>query len=153
MLYLVRHAKAGNRSAWTDPDELRPLSASGWTQAQSLAERLAPLCSGTLISSPYVRCVQTLEPLATMLDTVVATDDRLAEGLDCSGALDLLASVADGAALCSHGDIIPDTIAALQRRGCTFLTEPDWRKASVWVLRRSRKGDIIEAEAWAPPDR
>jgi len=153
MLYLVRHAKAGNRSEWQQADELRPLSVSGWLQARGLAERLAPLCSATLVSSPYVRCVQTLEPLATVLGTQVAVDPCLAEGSDYEGALQLLATLAEGAVLCSHGDVIPDTIAALERRGCAFDTEPDWRKASIWVLRRAANGDITEASAWPPPDR
>ena len=50
--------------------------------------------------------------------------------------LDLIAEVKDGAVLCSHGDVIPATVEALVRRGMQLKTEPDWRKASVWVLRR-----------------
>ena len=63
-LYLVRHAKAGERRLWEDDDIDRPMSAKGWKQAELLGERLAALDVGTLLSSPYVRCVQTLEPLA-----------------------------------------------------------------------------------------
>ncbi len=152
MLYFVRHAKAGNRSRWTGDDRLRPLSKNGQQQADALAARLASLVSGDLVSSPYLRCVQTLDPLAAQLARVVRHDDRLAEGMAYDGALALLGELPDGSALCSHGDVIPDTMAALQRRGCTFLTEPDWRKASVWVLTRDAAGAITEATAWPPPD-
>ena len=68
------------------------------------------------------------------------------------GALDLLESLPDGSVLCSHGDVIPDTMAALERRGCTFVGEPNWRKASVWVLTRNDAGQVIEATAWPPPE-
>lgn len=152
LLYLVRHAKAGSRSDWTGDDRERPLSKAGWRQAHALAEKLAPLADGgELVSSPYLRCVQTLEPLAAALDLTVAADERLAEGDDFRGALDLLTHLPAGSVLCSHGDVIPDTIAALERRGCRFVGEPDWRKASVWVLRRGADGTISEARAWPPP--
>ncbi len=151
MLYVVRHAKAGDRSKWQGPDELRPLSAGGWRQAEALADWLAPRCTQTLISSPYVRCMQTLQPLATMLGVEVTADARLAEGREFDGALELLLTVPDGAVLCSHGDVIPDTINALERRGCMFHTEPDWRKASVWELVRTADGRLSDATCWSPP--
>jgi 8-oxo-dGTP diphosphatase len=53
--------------------------------------------------------------------------------------------------LCSHGDVIPETIDALARRGCEIVGEPDWRKASVWQLGRESDGSIIEATASPPP--
>ena len=45
-------------------DRLRPLSGKGRAQSVLLADRLAPLAVGTLVSSPYLRCVETLQPLA-----------------------------------------------------------------------------------------
>lgn len=151
MLYLVRHAKAGSRSEWDGDDFTRPLTGKGRRQSIVIAERLLPQANGALISSPFVRCVQTLEPLAARLDVAVATDDGLAEGTGFSGALDLLTTLPDGSVLCSHGDVIPETIGALMRRGCVVIGEPDWRKASVWQLLRGYDGAINEATAWPPP--
>ncbi len=152
MLYLVRHAKAGERAAWRGDDRLRPLSKEGRRQADALARLLARHTTGELVSSPYERCVQTLHPLAAVLRLPVRDDARLAEGTGFEGALDLLAEVPDGSVLCSHGDLIPDTIGALQRRGCEIVGEPNWRKASVWVLQRNADGQVVEATAWPPPD-
>jgi phosphohistidine phosphatase SixA len=151
MLYLVRHAKAGSRSEWTSDDHLRPLSGKGRAQAVQIADRLAAFTTGELVSSPYLRCVETLQPLAERIDGAVRADARLAEDAGFEGALALLDEVPDGSVLCSHGDVIPATIGALQRRGCRILTEPDWRKASIWVLTRTSDG-ITEAIAWPPPD-
>lgn len=151
MLYLVRHAKAGSRSEWVGDDHLRPLSSKGRLQSESLADRLAPLATGELVSSPYLRCVETLQPLAARLESAVRSDERLAEDTGYVGALALLAELPDGSVLCSHGDVIPETIGALQRRGTAVLTEPDWRKASVWVLERDGDGTITSATVWAPP--
>jgi 8-oxo-dGTP diphosphatase len=151
MLYLVRHAKAGSRSHWVGDDRLRPLSAKGRAQSEALAARLAPLVTGDLVSSPYLRCIETLQPLAARLDTAVRTDERLAENTGFAGTVDLLGELPDGSVLSSHGDVIPDTISALQRRGTAVLSEPDWRKASVWVLERDTDGSIGAATVWAPP--
>ena len=154
-LYLVRHAKAGDRSRWVGDDRERPLTAKGEAQAAALAERLAPLCTGDLVSSPYLRCVQTIEQLAAAVGRPVRTDERLAEDTGFAGALALIEELPDGSVLCSHGDVIPDTIAALERRGCRIDGAPDWRKASVWVLTTERSGgDVVvtNAHAWPPPD-
>jgi len=152
MLYLVRHAKAGSRHEWRGDDRQRPLSKEGRRQADALARKLARLAEGQLLSSPYVRCEQTLEPLASVVRLPIVLDERLAEATGFEGALELLTQAPDGSVLCSHGDVIPDTIAALERRGCTFVGEPDWRKASVWALRRDDQGQVVEATAWPPPD-
>lgn len=151
-LYLVRHAKAGERASWTGPDEARPLSKKGRRQSDALAARLSPLATGVLVSSPYVRCVQTLEPLAALLGGAeVQIDDRLAEENPASAAIELLDELEDGSVLCSHGDVIPATIDALVRRGLELRSDPDWRKASVWAIDRSRSGRYSRARAWPPP--
>jgi 8-oxo-dGTP diphosphatase len=150
-LYLVRHAKAGERRLWEGDDLDRPLSPKGWKQAEMLASRLASLDVSTLRSSPYVRCVQTLQPLADRLDREVEIDERLSEDQPFEPMLELLTEVPDAAVLCSHGDMIPAAISALERRGTEIRTPPDWRKASVWVLRRNKHGTIVHATVWPPP--
>jgi 8-oxo-dGTP diphosphatase len=150
VVYLVRHAKAGERRIWTGDDVDRPLSHTGWKQSRALARRLAKKHVTALHASPYVRCVQTLEPLGEALGLEVQIDKRLFEDEPFEPVLDLIAEVEDGAVLCSHGDIIPAVINALVRRGMEVDTPPDWRKATVWVLRR--KGDrITKGRVWPPP--
>jgi 8-oxo-dGTP diphosphatase len=154
-LYLVRHAKAGDRSRWSGDDVLRPLSGKGRRQAVSLCERLLPLVAAqpgaVLLSSTYLRCLQTLEPLAARLHSRVLADDRLTEGAGFEGVLEMIETIPNGSVMCSHGDIIPAVMAALERRHTNITSEPDWRKGSVWVL--DRRGDHIEtATVWPPPD-
>ncbi len=149
-VYLVRHAKAGERRVWDGDDVERPLSKSGWKQAEALGKRLAKKHVTDLISSPYLRCVETLEPLAEALDRKVVADDRLLEGVGFEGALELLHEVGDGAVLCSHGDVIPELIQALVRRGMEVKAPPDWRKATVWVL-KIKDDRVTSATVWPPP--
>jgi 8-oxo-dGTP diphosphatase len=150
-IYFVRHAKAGDRSSWSGPDSERPLSKAGRQQAHKLGKRLGAVGVTTLVSSPYVRCVETLEPLAERTGLSIDVDDRLTEGAPFEGVLELLDTLPGGAVLCSHGDVIPETIEALVRRGLDVQTPADWRKASVWVLKRNKHGSFTRAVVWGPP--
>lgn len=150
-LYLVRHAKAGERRIWNDDDLERPLSNKGQRQAKLLAQRFSKLPASTLLSSEYVRCIQTLEPVGLALGLTVEIDPRLTEDEPFEPVLELLASIPANTVMCSHGDIIPATLAALQRRGTEIRTQPDWRKAATWVLKRNKHGQIVHATAWPPP--
>ncbi|MGD9704231.1 MAG: histidine phosphatase family protein [Acidimicrobiia bacterium] len=154
-LYLVRHAKARNRRDWNGDDRERPLTKAGVVQAEALATRLAQTSPARLVSSPFARCVQTLEPLAELLGLSIEIDDLLSEGGAFVEVLDMLVSVPDRTVLCSHGDVIPEVISALERRGMDIKGVPNWRKGSVWVIERDEAGRVeafSRAEAWPPPD-
>ena len=73
-IFLVRHAHAD----WT-PDENRPLSAQGLRDAKILADTLAANPIEMVISSPYLRAIQTVQPLASRLGLEVSKDDRFRE--------------------------------------------------------------------------
>lgn len=155
-LFLVRHAKAGKRSKWLeDPandndDRKRPLDDKGILQAAALADRLTDFAPTLLLSSPFMRCIQTLEPLGSNISVIVTPDERLAEDNPFEPILELLESCPDNAVLCSHGDMIPMVTDALERRGMVVTGMRDSRKASVWVLER-QKGIIVRGHAWPPP--
>ena len=123
----------------------------------ALADRLEPEAVSALISSPSRRCVQTLEPLADRLGLKIETDERLAEGSPIEGSLAIAGDAPDRAVLCSHGDIVPELIQALARRGMTLTTAPDWRKATLWVLdgsdddRRRSGGELLFTRAAVEP--
>jgi 8-oxo-dGTP diphosphatase len=151
-IFLVRHAKAGDRLHNAHDDRKRPLSKPGWAQAEALAESLlAAGATGPLVASPFMRCRQTLEPLAKRLDVEVQRDPCLAEAQPFEPMLALMERTAGGSVLCSHGDMIPDMIAGLQRRGCEILTAPHWKKGSVWMLERDANGAFLTAESWPAP--
>jgi 8-oxo-dGTP diphosphatase len=150
-LYIVRHAKAGVRSSWNGEDAERPLSATGWKQAHKVGKRIAAAGASTLVASPYTRCIQTLEPLAVRLGLDVSRDDRLLEGTPFEKVLELLDELPDGGVICTHGDVIPDVVNALVRRGLHVRSRADWRKASVWAIHRSAKGRYSRAVVWPPP--
>jgi 8-oxo-dGTP diphosphatase len=145
--YLVRHAKAGSRERWTAPDRDRPLTDPGRTQAAALAVLLAP---GTraVMSSPYLRCVETVAPLAKALGLSVKEDERLAEGADPEWAMDRLAS-APGSVLCTHGDVMASIVTTLAGAHVPMTGGMQWAKAGTWAFAVS--GGRIVGGSYLPP--
>ncbi len=135
-LHLIRHAAAGNRDRWEGPDEERPLSAKGFRQADHLAASLAGVGITRVLSSPALRCVQTVEPLAAALGVEVEPFPELAEGSSPVAVAGLLTDVAGlDAALCSHGDVIPEALEYLSAGGVRFRDRADQcRKGSTWSI-------------------
>lgn len=111
MFTLARHAEAGEKRSWLRADQERPLTAMGQRQAAGLAQSLAILKGPRLVSSPYLRCVQTLDPLAARLGTGVATDVRMIPHADTRG-LTPQDDLFHDTVICTHGEVI----AALLRR-------------------------------------
>lgn len=136
---LVRHAKAMARNDWWGrPDRQRPLTESGLDQSRALRRELeagAPITG--LYSSPFTRCVQTLEPLAGALRMDIRDEEGLAEAMTlpvldggdawvasawlAGRALSLLNRIVrehegERVVACSHGDVIPAVLAALVGR-------------------------------------
>jgi broad specificity phosphatase PhoE len=119
---LLRHASAGDRLLWTGDDRLRPLDARGRRQSAKLVPLLLEVGVERVVSSPYVRCVETVEPLAAALGVELEHDDRLAEG-SADAAADLLRQ--DGVVACTHGDVIVALLGELLKKAAAAVVEPD----------------------------
>jgi 8-oxo-dGTP diphosphatase len=147
--FLVRHAKAGSRRRFEGDDEQRPLSRNGRKQAEGIAHLLAHGGTRHVFTSPYVRCVQTVEPLAAALGVDVETVDALAEGADWHRALRIVEQADAPIVLCSHGDVIGDLMQHLASRGVP-LDDDRIEKGSTWVL-QVEEGEVVKATYLPPP--
>ncbi|GGK67457.1 NUDIX hydrolase [Planomonospora parontospora subsp. parontospora] len=116
-LVLVRHGVAGSRDAWEGDDDLRPLDGTGRAQAGRLADALAGYRPVELVSSPSLRCVQTLEPYAGRAGLEIRREPLLSESRhDPAETLRVATALLESgapAALCSHGKVLPGLIAGL----------------------------------------
>ena len=147
MLHLVRHADAGSRMAWVGNDFERPLDDHGRKQAEAIGAALASRPVRRILSSPYVRCVDTVVPLGRILDLPVETCDELAEGSYVNGAFEMLGSLAGAegdAVLCSHGDVIPGLLWVLNQYVLDIPELGRCKKGSIWELEVS-DGRIVGA--------
>jgi 8-oxo-dGTP diphosphatase len=143
-LLVVRHAHAGRRSASKGDDRVRPLSPRGRARADALIPILAAYRPKRILSSPYVRCCETVQPVAESLGLAVESVDELAEGHG-SDAIRLLTTMAgESAVLCTHGDVanalldflVPDPSA--KGRASMRL-----QKGDVWVVQSIGKALAI----------
>ena len=146
--FVVRHADAGKRGVVAD--DRRSLSARGHAQAAAIAETLGNAHITRLVTSPFTRCVETLEPLSTRIGVEVEQYDDLAEGAGGHSVLALIGDANAPIAICSHGDVIGALIEALDRRG---VPRDDDRvaKGSTWVL--THRGGKIVAAHYVPAPR
>ncbi|MBG0826307.1 NUDIX hydrolase [Planomonospora sp. ID67723] len=133
-LVLARHGRAGSRQDWKGDDDLRPLDETGRSQAEVLAEALYGYRPAELVSSPSLRCVQTLEPYAGRAGLEIRRERLLSEtGHEPRASLRLVreALASDRAmVLCSHGKVLPELIAeVIGRPGDAHL-----RKGAFLVL-------------------
>jgi phosphohistidine phosphatase SixA/8-oxo-dGTP pyrophosphatase MutT (NUDIX family) len=118
-IVLQRHGKAERRgSEWPD-DLARPLAPEGKQQAIALAELLAVYGAEELISSPAVRCVDTVRPYADLHDVEMKLDSALTEISYVHAPRAIVSwvrALADrrvGTIVCTHGPLLDELIAAL----------------------------------------
>jgi 8-oxo-dGTP diphosphatase len=153
LVHVIRHAEAGDRKRWTGPDEARPLSRGGRRQAAGLAERFAGEPFVQCLSSPFLRCVQTLEPLADARRLTIEPLDQLTEGRPWE-YLEKLILEAEGegpTVVCVHGDVLVGLMTDLFERGISRPVARGFKKGSTWVL-EVRDGTIVSARhVPAPP--
>ncbi len=143
-MLLLRHAVALPRDGWSGDDADRPLSDRGRRQAEALVSDLRRLIVSRALSSPTVRCLQTLAPLAAQRGLDLEQVDDLAEG-NGRPATDLVLSLMGEphhVVLCTHGDVIAEVLNALEKEGADLGTEDRCQKGSIWLLDRQANGRL-----------
>lgn len=72
-IYLIRHCEAEGQS----PDA--PLTEKGFAQANELSDFLSAIKVDRVISSPFLRAIQTIKPFAENKNIEIEMDSRLTE--------------------------------------------------------------------------
>jgi 8-oxo-dGTP diphosphatase len=151
-LYLVRHGAAGDRGSWQGEDETRPLTSKGMDQAAGLVTLLKDRQIEAILTSPFLRCRQTVEPLAEAVGLGLVEHPALAEGQGGRETRDLIRQLAGtNAILCSHGDVIPSAMDWMVRKGLTLKSPFDCKKGSVWEV-EIRAGEFHKARYILPSE-
>ncbi|WP_026549157.1 NUDIX hydrolase [Arthrobacter sp. Br18] len=119
-LLVVRHAKAQPRSSWSRAEGERPLAATGRRQAVAVSRLLQAWAPERILSSPWVRCVQTVSPYVTkhnaklkLVDALTESDAARRPGRARSAvekAFDKRKSVA----VCTHRPVLPLVFGVLR---------------------------------------
>lgn len=77
MIYLLRHAESAPDDKISEKDW--PLSETGSQQAEGLIPVLEKLNIDTIVSSPYLRAVKTVEPFATKCGLAIHLEEEFRE--------------------------------------------------------------------------
>ena len=147
-LIILRHTKALERGDWDEEDSQRTLSEVGFDQAQLLLKHLEPFAIDEVYTSDYVRCVQTVTPLAHSRGLAITQVPSLNEA---TFEEDPLRSISFANALkqdekniliCSHNPVIPTMLRGILN---TKLKNRDLIKlepGDAWIVHRVR-GEIV----------
>jgi 8-oxo-dGTP diphosphatase len=149
--YVVRHAKAGDRSDWSGDDRLRPLTKSGQRQAEALAAMLEGEPIDKILSSGYLRCLQTVEPLGAKRKLPVEPVKELEEGAGGDSVVRLIQKFRGrNVVLCTHGDVVEELLEWLIAAGLVQRARANMEKGSTWVL-EERDGKVTGAKYLPAP--
>jgi 8-oxo-(d)GTP phosphatase len=151
-LILLRHASAGQRTAHPDDDARRPLDAEGAVDARLLADLLACFAPrARVLSSPALRCLETVRPYAADFGGSVEAEAALAvprrpsefpagrtvHGDPLGSLIRDLVAAGRAAVVCLHRENLPQALAA----ACAALgapsavpQDPVLPKGGFWVV-------------------
>jgi 8-oxo-dGTP diphosphatase len=151
-VYLLRHAKAGDRDSWNDDDWYRPLSVRGHQQARALVEMLEDATFDRILSSPYVRCMESVVPISGVRAMPIEPVEELTEGAALDGAIALVRKHAiSGALMSMHGDVMPMLLDHYAAAGVDIPTDREWQKGCLWTLETDNTGEVVRARYTPPP--
>lgn len=118
---IVRHARARKRSTWAGDEETRPLTPTGRGQAHGVVPVLSAYGAVEVTTSPWQRCLDTIEPYCRETGLFAIADDGLTEAGHAAepkrakqaikGALNAFAN----AAICTHRPVLPTVVKALRK--------------------------------------
>jgi 8-oxo-(d)GTP phosphatase len=154
LVLLVRHGHAGTKRHRRGADSLRPLNAQGRAEAEALGVLLATFAPVRIVSSPFLRCLESVAPLGHALSIDVESSSALvpdAGSAATSFVLDLGAQEPGAVVVCTHGEVIHDLQSSLGGTDLpSFGPESPREKASVWVL-DDHDGHFVSATYLPPP--
>lgn len=115
-LIVLRHATAVSPSNWLGPDDSRPLSELGQSQARKLIKTLNAWRPRRIVSSSAKRCRHTVAPFAEYVEREITTTRNISQDAFESGIAKVRKTVGKrvterkSALLCSHGPVVPEIL-------------------------------------------
>jgi len=147
-LIILRHTKALERGDWDEVDSERTLDEVGFDQAQLLIKHLEPFAIEEVYTSDYVRCVQTVTPLAHSRGLNISQVPSLNEE---TFEEDPLRSISFANALkqdekniliCSHNPVIPTMLRGILNTKPKNKDLIKLEPGDAWIVHRVQ-GEIV----------
>jgi broad specificity phosphatase PhoE/8-oxo-dGTP pyrophosphatase MutT (NUDIX family) len=153
---VLRHCGAVARGGEWDGDADRPLTAAGRVQAERLAGILAAFGRAAVLSSPSLRCLETVDPYCRATGTAVEVLPALSEDGHAdraSAAGDLIRHlVADGSpvVVCSHRPVLPALLGAAGQAAQPGRSRGELLLPGEFVVLHTAGGAVAAADRHAP---
>ena len=136
-LVIARHGKATAHEDWDGEDALRPLVALGMQQSRDIAGGLAAFGPSAIISSPAIRCLQTVAPLSYKMGMEIRESGKISQDKwtkEGDRVADFIGSrLRKGVpvVMCSHGPVIPQMVSEIITQTGGSVTDEARRAASL----------------------
>lgn len=162
-LLVLRHGHAHPKDAWGHADADRPLVAPGVRQAAALVPLLSAWAPERVLSSPWVRCVDSVRPYADAAGVRVRTKGRLTEDghrrspTKVAALVSKLLSKGETSLVCTHRPVLGTLLGSLAGNATVGVgdaiprSDPFLERGEVLVAhvsRRSRR--VVAVERHAP---
>ncbi|OLE20921.1 MAG: hypothetical protein AUG49_23205 [Catenulispora sp. 13_1_20CM_3_70_7] len=142
---LLRHADAVLRKRWEGDDRDRPLSEAGHAEGRALVRTLAAYGYNALVTSPLIRCVQTLEPAARDAGLELVRELALADRADPEASRAWLRQVLKSGRptiACTHRPVVPELLSESVLGQAVRAGRRALAPAEGWVL-HAREGNVV----------
>ena len=139
-IIVVRHGQAVPKKSWAGPDDNRPLVARGRRQADRLSNVIGVNRPVRVISSPALRCVQTVQPYADKLGVTVELSERLSThahlaAVELCWQLTFSEATDSTVVLCTHREVLVELLPQLSKQLTRNLAHrPPGAKGAAWIL-------------------
>lgn len=118
-LVVARHGQAVPRARWHEGEASRPLTTVGRRQADAMVAVLAAFGIRQVVTSPWERCLATVQPYARLAGVTLEPVDALTEAAHLADPHKAAAVVADhlaeprDAVLATHRPVLPTVLDAV----------------------------------------
>ena len=125
---IIRHASAGQRAEWVGDDRRRPLDKQGRKQAKKIPALVEDYEIARILSSPFDRCVQTVEPLARKRGVEIEVREELGEQHQLGEGAALVRSLLGAdVAVCGHAGLSDVLVGESQKKAAIFVLDEHGR--------------------------
>lgn len=161
-IIIQRHAAALSRAKWRRGEETRPLNSKGKKQAGALPPLISAFAPSSVVTSPWKRCVATVEPFARAGGLEIDIKDSLTEAAHekrpsrAAAVVDRVLRSARPTVVCTHRPVLP-TVVQVAREHSTReaalelpRSDPFLAAGEALVLHTTPEGTVVAIERHLP---
>ncbi|MCS6712164.1 NUDIX hydrolase [Brachybacterium sp. EF45031] len=161
-IVIQRHAAARSRAKWRKGEGSRPLNSKGRDQAAALPPVLDAFAPAAVVSSPWKRCLATVEPYARAAGLEVITKDELTEAGHAArpsragAVVERVLRAARPLVLCTHRPVLPTVMSQVREFSTREValelprSDPFLAAGEMLVLHVTPEGTVVAIERHLP---